>query len=201
MPNKVPAPPWRGEIFYRHTNGHGFQETYWLTTATPATAMTDLVSIATARQAMFDSQCRVVFWRLSDAMLKGDTLVEPASAGVVGTYGVGQPAITDMMPPEVGLKCRMQHADRYWATRILRMLPEDCITDGEWTPLAPMTTAFNSWVTAVTAKTTGVFKPIHETPPATNPIIKGLTSVTPLSITTHKVGRPFGLRRARSVLR
>lgn len=198
---KIAAPPWKGDIFYRHNNGHGFSEVYWLSAAAIDLAMTDLISIATARQAMFDSQCRVVFWRVSDSTLKGDTLVKPADSTTLGTYGVGQPPITDMMPPEVGLKCRMQAADRYWATRIFRMLPEDSIMDGEWVPSPAMQTALSNLKTALIAKTTGVFKSIHEAVPSTTPIVKAWTSVTELSVTTHRVGRPFGLRRARSVLR
>jgi hypothetical protein len=199
MPLKIAAPPWFGTIFFQHSAGQGFQENYWVTAANLDTALTDLVAIATARQAMFDSQCRVKFWRLSDATLKGDTAVKQADDTTLGTYGQG--GLADMMPVEVGLKCRFQAADRYFATRILRMLPEDCITDGFWTPTAAMQTALANYKTAVLAKTTGVFKGQHEPAPPPAPIVKAWTSIIELSITTHKPGRPFGLRRGRSVLR
>lgn len=198
---KHAPPPWKGEIFYQHTNGHGFSEVWWLSANDINTAMDDLISIAAARQAMFDSECRVKFWRVSDSTLKGDTLVKPAQTTTLGTYGTGTPPVTDMMPPEVGLKCRFQHADRYWATRILRMLPEDSIKDGQWDPQAAMTTAFDALKALLPGKVTGLFKPIHEGAPGGDPIVKALQTITPLSITTHRVGRPFGLRRGRSVLR
>jgi len=201
MSLQIAAPPWRGTIFFQHHNGQGHSESFWMSAANPDTALTDLIAISTARQAMFAPSCRVKFWRLSDSTIKGDTYVKQAQATTLGTYGSPDPPFDDMMPPEVGLKTRFQHVEAYYAYRIIKFLPEDCVTDGFWTPTPAMDTAWNSLRTALLAKTTGVFKQIHLKPVPPEPAVKALSEIVPLSISTHKVGAPFGLREGRSALR
>jgi hypothetical protein len=176
-------------------------ETYWINKPDLASARTSLVALANARRALFDSECRIVYWRLSAANIKGDTDVKKATDPTTGSYGQGTPPVVDMMPPEVSLKVRMQYSDMFWAVRLLGFIPEECVTDGEFTPATGWNTAFTAYVNLLISDTVGVFKDIHTTPVPEDPVQKGLIEVIPLSITTRKRGRPFGLRRGRSVLR
>lgn len=190
-------PPWIGNVFFEHFTGQGFSEVYYLTATTDTAAVTAIAQIATLRLAMMPDKNRALFWRISNGKIRGDTLVRTATGGVDGTYGI---TTTETMPSNVSLKTRVQCEDRRWSMRYFHCLPEDCVTDGIWTPTTAMNTAFSALRTFLMENCTGVFAP-REGEPVDVAIIKAIIDLIPLSVNTRRTGRPFGLPRGRSVIR
>jgi hypothetical protein len=201
MPANVTPPPWVGRIYISSNYGLGFVENYWVNGADVDAANNALIAIMNARIELFDSNCWVSDIIVSAGDLKGDTLTSPFFKTKLGKYGVGAPPVVDMCHPNVALRLRMQYEDRYHATRWLRLIPEEIVTNGQKVAVQAWDDKFTLFKDALVANTSGVFKDRVNVGPPQPYVKKGLIGVTIMRVTSHRTGRPFGMPKARSVLR
>lgn len=199
MPLTIAAPPFLVQLFFETKDGHGFSENYWSNKPSYQEALDEtlaLGSLLDARRAMFTASHHITYVRVSDTTRKRDTLVKGvAPADGVGTY---VPAAQDTSPDQVALLVRWQAfiaGIPYFALRPMRLIPEECVTDGVYAP----TVAFDAALTNLIAELVNPAKWVMVVKVAGTPTSSELSSVTALHMSQRKAGRPFGQSRGRLV--
>lgn len=194
---QIPAPPFLAQIFFQTARGNGFSEGYWVDAPDYNAALgkvaEDFPNLVTLRRALFTASHYVSYVRVSDSSRKRDTVVASfTSANGGGTY---VPTVGDTEVDEAAVQLRFESADAtvpIFALKPLRLIPEECVTDGKLTPVAAWSTALQTLKTELIANYRLVMK--SGGVPATFPIISIITQ----HMTRRKVGRPFGLSGGRS---
>jgi len=211
VPYKFPAPPYACLSFFEDSeNETGWSEFYWVQPAPAggyASALSRLKTITTNRLTLCQSYIRCTGMRVSDANVKGDTIVEflPPTANF-GTY---KGAVTDPLPSDDAVFCRLQGdlaTPIAKSIRPIHAIPRFLKLTGSqrtFNPDAEWTTNFAGYKGAL-IEFAKLIRRVPPVPPATDPTfsVAGISDVIySLQIRNRKIGRPFGLFRGRVVAR
>lgn len=206
MPYKKPAPPYFGTAFYEDDEGQrGFTENYWISVSTGEShsqALDRLDQIALARMNLTTSEMVLKAIRVSDAAVKGDTLVKKyTTAEGAGTFN---PDGQGNLPMDDCLLMRMQglnvliHTSKplHGLPRVLQSVDdaELFVSDANWDA------AWDAY-TALLVDFTWLVQQVPSRPDPGDPVTFNVTSVDNVmrtdQIRDHRIGRPFSLRRGR----
>jgi hypothetical protein len=196
---KISAPPFTVQLFFKDEDGSGWSETWWWNGATYADTLAawqfdTLGSILDARLALMTNKTQCTYVRVSDSTEKRDTLVKGYTGDdAKGTY---TPTAGDSLPADDGLLIRLQGMEDgkpVFALKTLRALPEECVTDGKFTPTTAWGTAYDTFRTAFISQGRIVLKK------GSGVVSVTIDDVVQLHMSQRKTGRPFGLSRGRSM--
>lgn len=210
MPYRIPSPPFLGTMFITNRSfADGWSESYWIK-GTPSGyngALGNLRQVATARMAILTEEFECVYLRISDAMIRGDTLVEQLGGGLlVGTFG-GKVDFGSL-PSDDGLVLRVQGTTpTMHSSRFLHGIPDtedEAASSRGFVNSARWRRPFNVYVDELKTHTVMIKRLAKGIPPAPDIIAtpSDISTVTYMNlIKNRKVGRPFGLLRGRLVPR
>ena len=179
----------RWEIFFQSVDDEGWSEGGYLAALDLPTAASSLDTIITARKALLDPNFSMIYARVSDVAVKGDSL-PPASTvmPVQGTYaGVGT-----TLEANTALNVLL-FADPSKKNRIfMRGLNGKVVAGREYLAPSDWDTAFTAWVSALSTVGEQVRHRTAIGPPPTYAYAVMASSVV-IGATARKPGRPFGL--------
>jgi hypothetical protein len=186
-------PVYVGTGFFGTAN-YGWSESYGMSQATPAEAVTNLTSILTLRLAMCFSDVSLIGAMVSDTAVKGDsypTLISfPLPGTWVGTTGEQTAARGNC------LRLLMLSAPTIRGNRYLHGIPETQFTKTFYAPTTPFVTAFGAYASALVS----TFGTLTRIKGAVTPPFFTWTQYTGFEEQGQdfkKVGRPFNLPRGR----
>lgn len=195
----IAAPPFFVQLFFRSSfESTGFSEGYWVQADDYSGALelvTDADGLVDKRRALFTTNGRIVYVRVSDATKTRDTKIKYITG--TSSNGTYTPTTGDLLPAEAALLVRMEGVDDgapVFTLKPLRLIPYEVAPDGAYNPPTAWTDAFaeyKEWL--VTNAKIGLN--INGTPTAVT-----IDDVLPTHMSHRKTGRPFGQPAGRSRL-
>lgn len=194
---QVAAPPFYVQLFFHTARGNGFSEAYWVNAPDYDAAMDRVMDqpncLYDVRRECFTDAHSIPYVRVSDSTKKRDTVIRaPEGANSKGTY---VPVVQDTEADETALLARVEGVDAgipIFALRPLRLIPEECVTNGVFVPTNPFSLALSHLETELIANYSMVTKS------GGVPVAFPITDVKYTHMSRRKVGRPFGLSAGRS---
>lgn len=195
----VTAPPFLAQLFMQTKDGNGFSEDYLVDAEDYDTAIDVVVgggagatALVDARRALFTDKHAIIYVRVSDASKKRDTVIRQlTNDDGKGTYVA---AAGDTEADDVALLVRFNAVHDgvpFFVLKPLRLIPEEVLTDNQYTPTANWNTAMDEYK-QILQDTYKIVKG-----PKNSPSTETITSVQTLHVSRRKVGRPFGHSRGR----
>ena|SRR5262249_8505410 len=176
-------------LFFSSQDSEGWSESFYFSAATLIAVEDTMNTVIPLRAALMPSDFSIIYGRVSDVAIKGDSLQATGTTfPVVGTYsGAG-----DTLEANTALLV-VSFATASIKNRIfMRGLTSDVVLAREYQAPSLFTTAFTSWADAIIA---GGAVCRHRTAAGPPPVYSYTTTgnITVVLATARKPGRPFGL--------
>jgi hypothetical protein len=184
-------PQWKGTVYFNDSDGAvGWTESFYPVGSTQADAAANLLTVMEARVAFLPPQYRIVYARVDVPGAPRDSLPPAVEYPLVGTYAptgsvLPIPTVNAVLVTLVG---NPQIKNR----KFIHGLLQADVDEDTFDPTTTWMTAYTDWLTAVIANCYVYSKAIGG---GSSVVIAG--AILDDVMTSHRVGRPFGLRRGR----
>ncbi len=170
----------------------GWSETYFKNEDNPVNCITDANYVLDKRKEILHADCKITYIRISNTSIPGDSvLLQP---GVSGTVNVGSHPPVD---PWSCLLTRNTYGTIKRGRSFLHGVTEDMFSpNGQWDLANFAATKFSDFGTALITTGMGLKYLVAAGPPKVYNF-GNFTSIQPLRLATHQIGRPFGQPRGR----
>lgn len=184
-----------GHIYYSGTP-QGFSEAYYLKGTTKDAAVLNLQALVTKRKAMLHESIEIVFSNVSQLGVKRDSFITQ------NDVQAGDSTITTWQPNRLSdaILLRQETATGKVSNRYVHGVPDGVIVAGLYDAAAltgAWDTTLDDYITKVLSETAYLNK-VDKTDPTTW-VLVDWAKVVKRGATSHKVGRPFDLRRGRRI--
>lgn len=181
-------------LFYKTTESEGWSEKYFVTASTITAAQSELDTLIPLALAFRTVDVEMIYARVSDVAIRGDSLTSLLTFPEPGTYTPGAgahdlEANTALLVEFFASSVKKNHM-------FVRGLTTDAVQGRTYNPAPGFASAITSWLTHVTTAPYELQNIITHGPPPTysyTPVVSGAI----LGATARKPGRPFGLLRGR----
>jgi len=179
----------RGQMFFTTDDNEGWSEGFYMIATNIAAAQTQLDTLVSQRTGFLSADSSIIYARVSDVAIKGDSLLTTITLPAVGGYA---PAGTSALEANSALMVEL-FASSVLKNRIfLRGMRSDTIIGRSYEPPTGFLTDLNTWITAMLAAGVAVRHRTAIGPPPTYSYTS-VTSISAVKATARKPGRPFGL--------
>jgi|SRR5215813_170346 len=185
----------KATLFWDSTDSEGWSESFYMTAADITAARSAMDTVIANRLDLAFTTFRLVYARVSDVAIKGDSLVSALNYPLFGTYAPTGPGIV-ALEANCALDCQLFATSAIKNRTFLRGLSSDVINGRAYMAPSGWDANFTVWATSMISHTVVARHRISVGPPPTY----NYTAVTALHIigaTARKPGRPFGLPRGR----
>ena len=187
-------PQIRATFFFKDDGGFGWSETIHSSKATLASVETSAIALASRRIACMGNSSHLVFLRISDDLVRRDSLIDKISPGSTTNPN---PAAGGSDSANLCLLIALKSGSMVRRSLYMRGIPDNCVTDsGQFTPSGPFTNAFNSWSQMILADGWAIRS---RDPLAPTAVIVGLTQAPGTGLITVTTLLPHGFQPNDSV--
>lgn len=188
-------PVYQLSVFFESGDAEGWSERYFVNEANITNAQADLDALITQAARLRTSGIRIVYGRVSDVTIRGDSLPSTLSMPVVGDYTA--PLGSVILEANVGILVQLFGNSQRKNRITLRGLTTAKIVGREIVAEPTWDARFTTYSNLLTA---GLYRIRHRTavgPPPVYDYTTVVSQVIPLYATARKPGRPFGTLRGR----
>jgi len=190
----------KATYFWSSEYDEGWSESFYLQGTDLAACKTIADTILTQLLALRDPTQTMVWARVSDVAVKGDSLLlsGPTAFPCAGTYTPGAGAKN--LEADSAIKLRLNATASIKNLIFLRGLTTDALTGRSYQPVTAFDTAFNNLLTQIVTTTPVYVR--HRTsvgPPPTYSYTV-INEAVVVGVTSRKPGRPFGIVRGRRTI-
>jgi hypothetical protein len=179
----------KATIFFQSEDEEGWSEGFYISSTDLAAAAGTLASIIPLRAAMMDPHFSMIYSRVSDVEVKGDSLVAPSiTFPVVGTLTDAG----DQLEANTALNVEIFASPSVKNRIFIRGLNIAVIRGREYLAPAGFSAAFEAWDLYLTGNGLMCRHRTAVGPPPTYDYVAA-TGISPIGATARKPGRPFGL--------
>lgn len=179
----------RCQMFFTTDDNEGWSEGIYLISTSIASAQTALDAFVPLRAAFLSADASIVYARVSDVAIKGDSLLTTLSLPVLGTYA---PAGSSPLEANTAVLLEIFASSILKNRVFFRGLRSDTVVGREFTPPVGFTTPVGAYLTSLMTSGLAVRHRTAIGPPPTYSYTLA-TSANTVKATARKPGRPFGL--------
>jgi len=176
-------------LFFESADEEGWSEKFYLGSTDITAAQTSMNTIIPLRAAMLASTMNIIYGRVSDVTIKGDSLPPTITMPTAGTYSATG---ASLLEANTALNVQLFASATQKNRIFLRGLRSDVVVGREYKAPTGFSTAFSAWSSAmITANVVVQHRTVVGPPPVYT--YNTVSAINIIGATARKPGRPFGL--------